>query len=407
MRTPLNGRRKPLDEALDLLFADIAIRVQLSQTAHDKAVQRYETIADWLDRDGSPLAGRIDLFYPQGSMAIGAAIASGVTQDDYDLDMVLQAECRGLPPQEVLDQLFRALNGKPGSRYYGTVKRRTRCVTVEYAAMHIDVTPAERLFATRERESHIFHHKHPQNGGQRIVANPYGFAEWFKQKTPDTGFAEQYAERARAYEATLLVEAAETEPVPPSEPVLGKSLAVVALQLLKRWRNVQYRQRGGRKPPSIMMSKLVADAAGQTSTLSEELLHQAREMLAFFERSHEAGQRVHVQNPVCPRDVLTDRWPANLSDQAVFVKDLRRLVECLQKLHDCDLDEIKQIMVELFGEGPTVDAIERFVERMGRDIKQGKSKHLRNGGRVVAPSAAAAGVATPKHKFYGGKWWER
>ena len=88
---------------MDLLFADIAIRVQLSQTAHDKAVQRYETITDWLDRDGSPLAGRIDVFYPQGSMAIGAAIASGVTQDDYDLDMVLQAECRGLSPQEVLD----------------------------------------------------------------------------------------------------------------------------------------------------------------------------------------------------------------------------------------------------------------------------------------------------------------
>ena len=268
--------------------------------------------------------------------------------------------------------------------------------------MHIDVTPAERLLATPERESHIFHHKHPQNGGERVVANPFGFAEWFKQKTPDTGFAVQYAERARAYEAALLVQAAETEPVPPQESVLGKSPAVVALQLLKRWRNVQYQKRGGRKPPSIMMSKLVADAAGQTSTLSEEVLHQAQRMLVFFERAHQSHQCVHVQNPVCPRDVLTDRWPAHLDEQAVFVEDLRRLVKRLEQLQGCDLDEIRQIMAELFGEGPTADAVEDFVVR---DLRRGKRRHQRNGGRVALTGTAATGVAAPKHKFYGGKWW--
>ena len=388
---------------LDRLLADIAIRIQLSQAAHDKAVQRYQAIANWLDREGSPLAGQIDLFYPQGSMAIGAAIASGITQDDYDLDMVLQAVCRGLTPQEVLDLLFKALNGKPGSRYYGKVKRRTRCVTVEYAAMHIDVTPAERRPATPERESNIFHHKHPQDSGQRILANPFGFAGWFRQATPDTGFGEQYAIRARAHEASLLVEAAETDPVPPPEPALRKSLAVVALQLLKRWRNVQYRHRGGRKPPSIMMSKLVADAAGQTSTLSEEVRHQAREMLAFFERSYQDGQRVHVENPVCHGDVLTDRWPATLSGQAVFMNDLRRLVKRLEQLHDCDLGEIRQIMVELFGEGPTTKVFEDFARRDGDRIRKGQIRHQTKTGRIVVPSAAG-GMASPGHSFYGGKW---
>ena len=399
---PSSNRAMALEQPLDLLFADIAIRIQLSQTAHDKAVQRYNAIVERLNDEDSPLAGLINLFYAQGSMAIRAAIASGVTHDGYDLDMVLQAVWYGLTPQEVLDLLFKALNGKPGSRYHGKVRRRTRCVTIEYAGMHIDVTPAERRPGTQERESNIFHHKHPHNGGERIVANPFGFAEWFKQATPDAGFAEQYAERARAYEASLLVEAADADPVPPSEPVLRKSLAVVALQLLKRWRNVQYQDRGGRKPPSIMMSKLVADAAGQTVTLFEEVLHQAQEMLAFFERFHQAGQCVHVVNPVCHMDVLTDRWPATLSDQEVFVKDLRQFVERLEQLQDCDLGEIRQIMVELFGEGPTADAVERFVER---ELRRGKRRHLRNGGRVALPGAAATGIATPKHKFHGGKWW--
>ena len=394
------------DQPLDRLYADIAIRIQLSATAHGKAVQRYQAIADWLERDDSPLNGLIQRFYPQGSMAIGAAIASGVTDDDFDLDMVLQAICERLTPKEVLDLLFQAINGKLGSQYYGRARRRSRCVTVEYSGMHIDVTPAERLRGTPERQSHIFHHKVPKEPGQLIIANPFGFAEWFNGKMPDSGFAEQYANRASVYEASLLVKAADADPVPPVEPATRKSLAVVALQLLKRWRNVQYQNRGGRKPPSIVMSKLVADAAGQTATLSDELLHQATSMLAFFERSHSGRQCVKVVNPACPADVLTDRWPGTIELQAVFVKDLQRLVERLKQLDDCDLGEMKQIMVELFGEGPTAKTFDEFSRSVGHQIERGKGRHRRNGGRVVLPGAAATGISAPKRKFYGGKWWE-
>ena len=395
------------DQPLDRLYADIAIRIQLSRTAYGKAVQRYQTITDHLDREDSPLQGHVQRFYPQGSMAIGAAIASRVTNDDFDLDMVLQVQCTDLTPQEVLDLLFQAINGKPGSQYHGRAKRRTRCVTIEYSDMHIDVTPAERSPSTPERESAIFHHKAQQGPGKRIVANPYGFSEWFKQKTPDDSFAEQYASWARAHEVSLSVEAADADPVPSPAPATHKSLAVVALQLLKRWRNVQYRNRGGRKPPSIVMSKLVADAAGQTITLSEEMLHQAMSMLAFFECSHHVRECVEVVNPTCPSDVLTDRWPGNFHQQAAFVKDLRRLVACLKQLDDCDLGEMKRIMVELFGEGPTAKSFEEFAQSVGREIERGTGQHRRNGGRVILPGAAATGLSTPKRRFYGGTWWKR
>ena len=74
----------------DLLLADLAIRVQLSRTGHDRAEQRYQTLGEWLDRDGSPLQGQVELTYPQGSMAIGATIASRLTTDEYDLDFIAQ-----------------------------------------------------------------------------------------------------------------------------------------------------------------------------------------------------------------------------------------------------------------------------------------------------------------------------
>ena len=86
---------------------------------------------------------------------------------------------------------------------------------------------------------------------------------------------------------------------------------------MKRWRNVRYDRRAGRRPPSVMMAKLIADAANSTETLSAELLHQAQAMLDIFRRWQRAGLLIQVVNPACPEDILTDRWPGSLRSRAV------------------------------------------------------------------------------------------
>ena len=150
-------------------------------------------------------------------------------------------------------------------------KRRTRCVTVSYRDnMHLDVTPMQRRSGTPERESRIFHHRAEalHEPGSWHVANPYGFAQWFQGKTSaDQDFAEAYASRTLHYEQIAMA-TTDSEPVPPQAPSFRKSKAVIVLQLLKRWRNVQYDTRSGRRPPSIMISKLVADGANNTNSLS-------------------------------------------------------------------------------------------------------------------------------------------
>ena len=412
----MNSRTIPpqLTETTDILLADVAIRVQLSRTDYNKAVDRYQTINDWLERDGSPLKDLIQLFYPQGSMAIGATIASKLKTDEFDIDLVAQL---GLPkdvlPHEPLDLLFKAIRGEPGSRYYRMTKRRTRCVTVDYSDdMHIDVTPVIRRWGTPERESWLFHDRAeaPQEPSYSLIANPYGFAEWFKANTPpDQDFADIFEKRAAEYEQ-LMFKAADSDPVPPQEPPFQKSKAVIVLQLLKRWRNVQYDARSGRRPPSILIAKLVADAANHTDRLSEELLLQARHMLSEFRRWHDAGCLIHVANPVCEQDVLTDRWPESLQDQAIFIRDLENLVVQVERLvSGCDLEAMKAIMVDLFGEVPTTDAFRAFNERLGNQVQLGQSQHRPDTGSLVLPTTAtgtgvaipSGAVSTPKHTFLG------
>ena len=77
---------------MDSLLVDIAVRIQLSPARYKLAVQRYTALSDWLDRQDSRLAGLVQRIYGQGSMAIGATIASRLTTDEQDVDFVVQLD---------------------------------------------------------------------------------------------------------------------------------------------------------------------------------------------------------------------------------------------------------------------------------------------------------------------------
>ena len=397
-----------LGTALDILLADIAIRLQLSQTAHAKAVARYEAIRKWIEREGSPLAGLVDLFYAQGSMAIGATIASRVTNDEYDLDVVVQLRVPwGWSPKQVLDTLYTSIRGAPGSRYYDMVQLRPRCVTVSYSDMHLDLIPMERRPRTRERESDLFVHQ-SDGVSDRSVVNSFGFAEWFNEQTADTGvFGPLFSERASKYEYQMALARADAEPVPEQEPASEKALPIIGLQLLKRWRNVLYQSRSNGRPPSVLLSKFAADQAGASQSLSEELLHQAVAMRDHFRRAESMGTLIRVVNPVCAQDVLTDRWPADRGDQQEFLRDIERLIASVEWLRgDRDLEEIRRKLAELFGEWPAGKAVEAFNQQRGEEIGQGRSRHHKRTGSI-ALTGAATGAAAPRHKFYGGVFHRR
>lgn len=197
----------PLATTTDLLLADVAIRVQLSFSNYRLAVERYETLRNWVERDASPLKDKVELFYPQGSMAINATIASKLDKDDFDVDVIVQTNhARDVKPERILDDLLLSIKGEEGSQYYKATIRNTRCVTVEYADMHIDFTPAVLLGELPERSSYIFHHNPdaPKSEEKSIIANPYGFAEWFKARTPvERIFAEAYEKRSGEYAAGM------------------------------------------------------------------------------------------------------------------------------------------------------------------------------------------------------------
>lgn len=406
-------RKPPLTDPIDVLLADIAIRLQLSRSSYQEAVRRYETIQQWIERDASPLNGRVSLCYPQGSMAIQATVASRLTSDEHDLDVVAELSLpRDIDPRIPLDLLYEAIQGDSGSKYWGKSRRRRRCVTVEYSNMHLDITPSVRLESRPLRESLIF--DDPQDTlrapPQSIVANPLGFADWFNANThSDRQFNEAYVRRVLAHESDTPRHVTDGIAVPVQEPVAEKSITTIILQLIKRWRDVTYQPRKVRRPPSVLLAVMVVEAQVSETQLLEGLINCAHFILDALSQHKKQGRLIIVNNPICEDDCFTDRWPGLHSDQDLFISDLQNLLKRLQMLSQgIALDEMQEIMVELFGESPTKSAFGAFNRQSGESIRDGHSRHDPKEGRLLIPSAAIPGQIgdrnsrqTPKHTFYG------
>ena len=402
----------PLETAVDRLLAEIAAKIQLSPRRHRMAVSRYETIAQWLERDGSPLRGKVARLYPQGSMAIGATILSRDGNDRFDIDIAVELDYpEDSSPQAMLDRLHGAVNGKANSRYFGMVKRRSRCVTVKFAEMHLDLTPMVRRPGTPERESWIFEsRKENPSAGKRLAANPHGFAAWFNAKTHQPGdpFAAAFLNLAKAYDAVDRQEEAEQEPVPDYERSENKSQPAIVLQLLKQWRNGQYQGREDQGPPSILLSRIAAEASNPALSLAEDLAETARQCAEFLRRAL-AGSG-HIANPVCPDDLLTDRWPGRPQQVDAFVGKLLDFSSQIRRLSDgCSIREAQEIMEKLFGEHPTREAVNRYNEALGQAIQSGKMRHAPGTAAALLPTGAAsvgvagsrrAGRTTLPHRFH-------
>ena len=398
--------------ALDIMLADVAVRVQLSPTDYQTAVEHYEAINNWLDRADSPLQGRIEEFYPQGGFAIGATVARHSSDSDFDIDVIAQINWRvDIDPEIALRTLHEAVASTRGTRYHDKAERKTRCSTVNYDGMHLDVTPTVRLWNRNERTGLIFHSKpsDPSVPKQALHANPYGFAQWFLLNTPaDTAFGAFYEQRSLDYNRFLLDTKADAAPVPEQMPVYRKSLAVIALQLIKRWRNLLYDRRYStlRMPPSVLLAHYVALHANRTRSLADELIVQVDAMRTIFANADRYGELVYAHNAACQQDVLTDRWPGNSSNQRIFLDELNEFAADLRELRDggLSLAEMLRILQRLFGERPARSAYENYIDQHIRDT--GRSSSLHVPGRGAAPAlgslaAPATARATPAHTKFG------
>lgn len=416
LRFPLRVDDK-IKEA-ELLVIEVAARIQLSPTQVQQAEQNYTALSDYIDGEGSPLEDCVQTVHASGSFAIGAPIVGKLKETQHDVDAVLELiGFKNDTPKYVLKLTEEALlrpdkDGK--TRYQGMVTRNSRCVTVTYKdGRTVDLMPVHHVTDHSDIRKNLFHYKEargtkPEESYKKPVA-PRGFKDWYlKEEETLTGQPLVLQERYQTTTASVfakrqvLLAKADTEDFPEQKSLPEKTARTLAIQLLKRNRDIKYMGLSGRKPPSVLIATLgMHSSRNMHSLLVDELINVANYLISQFERNVRLGLELHVTNPSWNQDIISDRWKS-VSDQRVYLQQLKELVADMIVLKsENQLGERKRILQRNFGETVSNSALGALEKQRSQNRITGATKVTRTG--AIALAGASSSRAKAKKTPYGGE----
>ena len=303
------------DKKLEALVAEI----ELPDGAYDKAVDRYEDLGRWLNRDGSSVKQHNPHISPQGSFALGTAIYPLNPKEDYDLDLTCKlrdAVTRTSHSQFQVKEMVR--HELELYRMARNIQERLeemhRCWRLHYKdspGFHLDTVPGvptenvrrvvlERQMRAQGVPGHLLQElaadaiwiTDNRSPTYRVVSpdwlssNPAGYLRWFQ---------------SRLLGPSLLAEAQakiDAMPVYRRKTPLQK-----VVQLLKRHRDVMFEPLPDSKPISVIITTIAARHYRAGEGLAQTLATVLR-ALDDFRRSDSS----EVLNPVNPEENFADKW---------------------------------------------------------------------------------------------------
>jgi len=358
---------------LDDLLYEICQELQLSPFRHNQAEERYKAVASALESEGSPFHNFHPRIYPQGSMRLGTTVKP--IEGPHDLDFVCELNIwhNGVAPLALLDGLFDFL--RQYGPYRDMVSRKNRCVRITYAdEFYMDVLPACRDLKA---------------GGSCIQVPDRALRDW----TPSNpiGYARWFDDRSRLDEKWL---AAKAEPVPPQQAVDEKTALQLAVQLIKRWRDLYFND-PNLAPISVVLTTLGGcfyKGEGSVSAALSSILDAVVEAVAF---AHLQGKRLLVLNPSNPAEDLSERWE-NSEAYRAFKLGIHQLRDDWKAiLHSTS--GIHQALEGLFGE-PVRRALIKQAHRL-QEARKRSDLGIRSTG--IISSLASGTMPIPSNTFHG------
>jgi hypothetical protein len=312
------------DIAKNRIIEEIAAAIDIPISAYQKAEARYKDLGEWFSGTASCRKFNPHI-HPQGSFRLGTVVHPLDDKGDYDLDIncrlragVTKSNCT----QEQLKKMVGAdLEGYRAAR--GIKERKEekhRCWRLKYADtlnFHLDTVPSipetsERRQVIQEAiirtgtppalsklvadlagaitEDRLWNYRIIDDGW--LLSNSEGFALWFESRMRlAKALIENLAKMARA---------ARVDELPAYR---WKSPLQRCVQLLKRHRDIYFKNDPDGKPASIIITTLSARAYLGEVNIADALDTILLTMGKFV---NQANPR--VPNPVDPAEDFADRW---------------------------------------------------------------------------------------------------
>ncbi len=376
------------EQQLDLILTKIVKEISITATMLDKATKSYEAVGTWLG-DGIEYDVRIT---PQGSMNLGTTNKPISDKDDYDIDLVCLLENGQKLEAEAIKNIVgnRLKENEVYRKKISEEGEGKRCWKMQYDEFHMDILPCVpksnyiEPYLTDIRLTHkitAYYYKD-------CYSNPYGYRKWFESRMADVL---KEAKRAFAAENKLEIENVSAYRV--------KTPLQKAIQLLKRHRDICFKNNDDDAPISIIINTLAAKAYNGEKNVYEALCTILDHMHEYIEIKDGV---YWVKNPVMEEENFADKWELYPQRKDNFYKWLYQAKEDLIKnpLEAVGIDSLGKLFKESMGEAPVNRAFRSYADDMLNTRKKGRlySAGLTSGLTTKVTSEA---TKVKGHTFFG------
>lgn len=322
-------------DAYTKLFTALVNEISITQTQFDNLVKSYGAVGKYIEEDPR-LYEYSPLVFPQGSLRLGTIIQPVGKDDDLDVDLVIRLT--GKSSYWTQADLKRIIGDRLKS--HGTYKEMLdvegrRCWTLLYRQnsesiserYHMDILPAVAEVGydsvLREVLSRTYSSEQAKRIAIRITDNrssdyytSRNIFSWHSSN-PDA-YAYWFADRCRTSKIILEGRSIMATIMPIGKLAKEKSVLQQVVQLLKRHRDIMFRNDHDDKPISIIITTLAARAYQGEDNIVQALCNVINHMPQFINKN--GKDEYVVENPINPEENFADKWPAHPKRQQNFFR---------------------------------------------------------------------------------------
>lgn len=364
------------------LLGRIAEELDIPPSKREDVESKYKAVTDWLtDKDGSLARSNPDI-YPHGSFRLGTVVRP-LEQDEFDLDFVASLNIEAQPHnQAVVKKLVGDRLRENGTyRSNRMIREKNRCWQVLYAGdFHMDIMPA--VPDTQRNVGSIL--VSDRDLAAWMPSNPRGFAAWFD--TLLVPFRTEFRKMAKATVEKL-----------PDQRI--KTPLQMAIQILKRHRDLHFQSDVKLRPSSIVLTTLAARAYGQQQDLLDTLYAVVRGMPSQIERD-DAGFPV-VPNPTNRDENFAEKWREYPERMEAFCQWLGKVNRDMDQLPTLKGPRVPDFLIRILGEREVTGAVRAQAEAVSAAQQQKRLDASVAGGITIVTSSSDAIRPVQRSTSYG------
>ena len=371
---------------IDRMYRKIAAEIEISPTEADKAKESYEAVGKFLNNNIKQYDIRV---FPQGSFRLGTVIKPISDKDEYDIDLVATIDNKFTSAKELKNIVGDVL--KASDRYSKKIEEGKRCWTIEYAESanyHMDILPTMRSNTYSDTKELIMTHKEDENSEYEFKqTNPEAYYDWFLKRMEE--------EKKKLTEDYAIRNKLEIVDVPEYKI---KTTLQIAIEILKRYRDIKFQEMPDIKPISIILTTLMAKIYTGKENVYELIEKFSKEYPMYLEK--DANGDILIKNPVNESENFADKWPKYPERKVVFFQFMNELKEDLvvnSILLEGNMREQADTYKKLFGEN-MVNRVYENIANETRIERENSNIYLKENGNITMQKT---NVNVRNHNFYG------